>query len=635
MLIKINSENIKKLKNGGKRAVGSVLCGALMFTLLTGCNKTRIDTKYGFDKALILGDDTSIIMDVKDWLDYEGEQLQLITDDNMAILTSSFDTNAFYGQSDKYGINEVATSVITEDGEVHDFSKADGKPSLYNKSFFDTTWAYNKAVIFNGNSSLVLSIGKWKDYEGEQLQVITKDGLVLNLSSYNSKLIYDEHSEMKAEDFAKAYVGEDGMVTDLASDESKVFNYDLFDTKYGFNKAIVMKDNAVVILPVDRWCDYEGEQIQIKITNGPTILTSAYDTILVNDITSETKAIDVAHSLSAGKVYDLTSGYTYNQQIYFNGTIMDMNFSYENGIISANGGASTVAIDKWNDYEGEQLQIKLPSGDVILASSMLLDLVNGGSTEMNASSLAMMFGEGTKVLDLSNASGNQSMFNQYIIDAEVKFNYALKIVDGNVTIIPLKSWQDFYNTNGKRGLNKDPFPKNYQTDISKIVSTWLEEDDEEKEEKASPNCEQIQLVLPDESAIVTTSYDTVLVKNVSDILSIAELFRGENGVITDLTPYVGEPNPSGWNLAVFDTRYVFTHAIMQQDSTVQVFPIKGWLDFVEGEQLQLNLSDNSGFLTSFVNTTLVSAKTEGLEETLAMAFNGTFTEGKKLVKIYE
>ena len=64
MLIKINSENVKKLKHGGKRAASLVLGGVLAASLLTGCNRTIVDTKYGFDKALILGDDTSIIVDV-------------------------------------------------------------------------------------------------------------------------------------------------------------------------------------------------------------------------------------------------------------------------------------------------------------------------------------------------------------------------------------------------------------------------------------------------------------------------------------------------------------------------------------------------------------------------------------------
>ncbi len=640
MIIKINSENIKKLNRRKKRTrVSSLLLGGILTaSLLTGCNKTIVDTKYGFDKALILGDDTSVILDVANWLDYEGEQLQVITDDNMAILTSSFDTNAFYGRSETYSINEVANSSITEDGKVYDYSREDENTSLYNKAFFDGTWAYNKAVVFNGNRALILPVDGWKDYEGEQLQVVCPNGLALNLCSYNTKLINDQKSTMKACDFASAYVGSDGNVTDLSENDYKLFNYDLLDFHFGFNKAIILKDNSAVILPVNEWCDYEGEQIQINISNGPTILSAAYSTILVNDIESDIKADQVAETLiNNGQVYDLTTGYDYSRPIYFNGTLLDLNYGYTNGIVSNADSAASFRVDKWNDYEGEQLQVKLPSGDVLLTSSKFLNLVNGGTKEINASTLASMFG--IKILDYSKGNTDSTFHNKYIFDAEIKFKYALKVVDGNVTIIPLKSWQDFYNTDGKKGHNENkyPFKRNYNSgDLSRTLDFLLNDDEnEDEEEKSAPNCEQFQLVLPDGSAIVTTSYDTILVNNVTDIKELAEYFRGEEGVITDLTPYVGEPSVSFWNQSIVDTRYKFTHAILSNGETAQVFSVKNWLDFVEGEQLQINLNDNTGFLTSFVNTTLVSSKTEGLEEVLASAFNGTLENGQRLIKTYD
>lgn len=641
MLIKINSENIKKLNKKRKRTkVTSLFLGSILATsLLTGCNKTIIDTKYGFDKALILGDDTSTIVDVVNWLDYKGEQLQIITADNMAILTSSFDTSAFYGNSKNYSINEIAESSISENGEVNDYSIKDESTPLYNKSFFDGKWAFNKAVVFNGNNALVLPVDGWRDYEGEQLQVVCPNGLALNLCSYNTKLINDQKSTMKSADFASSYVGSDGVVTDISGDHTEVFNYDLLDFHFGFNKAIIMKDNSAVILPVDEWCDYEGEQIQIKVKNGPTILSAAYNTILVNDIESEVKADQVAKYLcNDGKIYDLTTDYDYSRPIYYNGTIIDLNYGYPNGIVSNDNSATSFKVDKWNDYEGEQLQVKLESGDTLLTSSMFLNLINGGTEEINASTLATMFG--AKVIDNSKGNTDSIFHNQYIIDAELKFKYALKVVDGNVTIIPLKSWQDFYNTDGKKGDNerKYPFERNYSSnDISRAVDFLLEssDDEEDEKEKSSPNCEQIQLILPDDSAIVTTSYDTILVNNVTDIMELAEYFRGPEGVITDLTPYVGEPNVSFWNKSIIDVRYKFSHAILNNGQTSQVFTLKNWLDFAEGEQLQLNLNDGTGFLTSFTQVTLVSPKTEGLEETLASAFNGTLTKNKKLVKIYE
>lgn len=381
------------------------------------------------------------------------------------------------------------------------------------------------------------------------------------------------------------------------------FNKDIIDTKLGFNKAIIIKDNSVLILPISKWCDYEGEQLQLQIENGPLVVTAAYDTILINDISSTTKALDIAKSLSSN-VIDLSADYTYDSPIIYNGTIIDLNYGFTNGIISNDNSATALKINKWCDYEGEQLQIELPNGDVILTSSIFLDLLNGGTSSLNATSLAGDYiNENGKLIDKSNGNYESSVYNTCLLDTELKFQYALKVINGNVTIIPLKKWQDFANTDG----NKD--------------------------KENSPNCEQLQLILPDKTAIVTTAYDTILVKT-DNIMDIAELFRGAEGVINDLTSYVGQPDVSGWNISLFDTKYHFSYAIFNNDSSTQIFPISKWRDYSEGEQLQLQFSDNTGFLTSFVNTTLVDPQTENIENIIAASFSGQLQENNKLVKKY-
>ena len=91
---------------------------------------------------------------------------------------------------------------------------------------------------------------------------------------------------------------------------------------------------------------------------------------------------------------------------------------------------------------------------------------------------------------------------------------------------------------------------------------------------------------------------------------------------------------SGWNFSLFDTRYSFSYAILNNEDTSQVFPIVQWLDFSEGEALQLNFQDDTGMLTSFVTTTLVDPATEGMEEILANAFTGNSEDNEK-VKVYK
>ena len=604
MLIKVNTTNIKKQKSKKLKLSSFLLCGLLSTNLLTGCNRTVFDTKYGFDKALILGDDTSIIANVINWKDYEGEQLQFVTSDGLIILSSSFDTNCFYGSSTNYSIEKVAKNAISSEEEIYTIGEEQEK-TTFNLDLLDTNWKFNKSITFNGNNALILPVAEWKDYQGEQLQIITPDGLIANLCSYNSKLINDEFSNTKAQDFASYYVGNDGNVTDLSTNVkiNGAFNKDIIDTKLGFNKAIIIKDNSVLILPISKWCDYEGEQLQLQIENGPLVVTAAYDTILINDISSTTKALDIAKSLSSN-VIDLSADYTYDSPIIYNGTIIDLNYGFTNGIISNDNSATALKINKWCDYEGEQLQIELPNGDVILTSSIFLDLLNGGTSSLNATSLAGDYiNKNGKLIDKSNGNYESSVYNTYLLDTELKFQYALKVINGNVTIIPLKKWQDFANTDG----NKD--------------------------KENSPNCEQLQLILPDKTAIVTTAYDTILVKT-DNIMDIAELFRGAEGVINDLTSYVGQPDVSGWNISLFDTKYHFSYAIFNNDSSTQIFPISKWRDYSEGEQLQLQFSDNTGFLTSFVNTTLVDPQTENIENIIAASFSGQLQENNKLVKKY-
>lgn len=67
--------------------IGAALCiGAL-----AGCgNQTFWDTNYTYDRAIIkLANDEVIEVEVKEWCDFEGEQLQIITPDGTVYLTNS------------------------------------------------------------------------------------------------------------------------------------------------------------------------------------------------------------------------------------------------------------------------------------------------------------------------------------------------------------------------------------------------------------------------------------------------------------------------------------------------------------------------------------------------------------------
>ena len=59
-------------------------------------------------------------------------------------------------------------------------------------------------------------------------------------------------------------------------------NQQIFDTNYTYTRAYLKIDDKWIDVPIAKWRDYEGEQIQIILTDGSVILTSSYNCILYN-----------------------------------------------------------------------------------------------------------------------------------------------------------------------------------------------------------------------------------------------------------------------------------------------------------------------------------------------------------------
>lgn len=58
-----------------------------------------------------------------------------------------------------------------------------------NRDMWDTNYTYTKAITYFGNERIELEIKQWCDYDGEQIQIIAKDGKIYLLSTYNTILI--------------------------------------------------------------------------------------------------------------------------------------------------------------------------------------------------------------------------------------------------------------------------------------------------------------------------------------------------------------------------------------------------------------------------------------------------------------
>ncbi len=619
---KAKKYSVVETKGYTLKKIGALALTIVSFAVLTSCNREILDLKYGQNAALISGDDSAIIMDIKDWRDYEGEQYQLNFTNGLLMLTSSFDTDLFFGNSENHSVRKFAKNQLSPKGEIYDFYHNNN--SIFNYDLLDFHWNYNKAALYNGNKAVVFNVKNWRDYEGEQLQIVTSEEVAVLLSSYNSKLFYDRQSSMTAEDFSKMYVGTDGKVTTIGKPDTtnSSINYNLIDLNYVYNKAIIIKGNNAIILPISQWKDYEGEQLQLKILNGPTILTAAYDTILVRDSKlsidkrDEYGALAIAKAI-ATNVIDLTQGKPLAEG-FFNKQILDLDYGFNNGIISNDNSATTFDISNWKDYEGEQLQVMFDNGDTMLTSSIFLDMINNGKKDLNANTLAGYYGEKNilKATGLTKDVG----FNKKIFDFQYSFNYALHVEKGNVTILPLARWKDYYNHNGYRSTH---YSVNPDGTTHKVVTT----------EEDSPNCEQLQLELPEGSCILTSAYDTILLKT-NNPEEYAEWFRGKDGIITDLTPTFGKPTADGWNFRLFDTKWKFNYAINNSGVNSQIYKISKWMDFADGEQVQVYFTDTGGIVTSYVNTSLIYSDSERKVEEIANAFAGIKEEKGKVYKYY-
>ena len=65
-----------------------------------------------------------------------------------------------------------------------------------NQDMWDTNYTYNKAIInLSPTETIEVDVKQWGDYDGEQIQIIAKDGTVYLTSSFNCTLINDEKAE--------------------------------------------------------------------------------------------------------------------------------------------------------------------------------------------------------------------------------------------------------------------------------------------------------------------------------------------------------------------------------------------------------------------------------------------------------
>lgn len=75
-----------------KKITKKILLMAVIVTLLSslsGCNKDIIDTNYTFKKAIIVIGSEKINVNIKQWRDFDGDQIQVTDEQGQVYLTHS------------------------------------------------------------------------------------------------------------------------------------------------------------------------------------------------------------------------------------------------------------------------------------------------------------------------------------------------------------------------------------------------------------------------------------------------------------------------------------------------------------------------------------------------------------------
>ena len=66
-----------------------ILSLAILTILLTGCNRQVFDFKHTYDKAICNYDGNQFELKIDKWADYDGEQLQILSDGKTYLISAN------------------------------------------------------------------------------------------------------------------------------------------------------------------------------------------------------------------------------------------------------------------------------------------------------------------------------------------------------------------------------------------------------------------------------------------------------------------------------------------------------------------------------------------------------------------
>lgn len=217
---------IKNLKLS-KKITCLGIAGSLSLSTLTGCgNKQVLDFNKSFNVVIEKNDENLSVVGIKEYSDYSGSQVQFVTEDNLRVITSTFQTQLIKAENEEV-INNYTSKLAKEENIIRydalQGTEIDYSVNSWNKDMLDMHYTYNKAIILSDESATIVELSTWRDYEkDDKVQVKLKDGTCILTNVDKIKLINDDEAE---NDSLKNYA------ISLVGSEDKVIYFDMQKSK--------------------------------------------------------------------------------------------------------------------------------------------------------------------------------------------------------------------------------------------------------------------------------------------------------------------------------------------------------------------------------------------------------------------
>lgn len=217
--------NVKNLKV--KRNLLSI--GLLSMTL-TACNKQVVDFNKNFNVVVEVNDNNVSVVGIKNYSDYSGSQVQFITNDDLVVLSSTYQTELLNVSSEEALNNYTVALSANKEENIVNYDELQGTTITYgevwNKNLIDLNYTFTKAIILTNDTATIVDLSTWKDYEDDdKIQIKLSDGTCILTNIDRVKLINDDKAgEDSLKNYAISLVGSIDNVVFYDSEKTKKIN---------------------------------------------------------------------------------------------------------------------------------------------------------------------------------------------------------------------------------------------------------------------------------------------------------------------------------------------------------------------------------------------------------------------------